>query len=80
MNTFPWQQIHATIEELLDMSFSVQPVSCRREVYVLYVYPLIVARQWLSKHIPVATNTHTIIEELLAALFSMPSVISKESR
>jgi hypothetical protein len=33
-----------------------------------------------GKHIPVPMNTHAIIEELLAALFSVRSIISKESR
>jgi hypothetical protein len=36
--------------------------------------PLIVARQWLGKHIPAATNTHTTLEELLDASFSMWSM------
>jgi hypothetical protein len=27
VNTFPWQRIHATIEELLDVVFSMQSVS-----------------------------------------------------
>jgi hypothetical protein len=33
-----------------------------------------VARQRLSKHAPVATNTHVTIEELLEADFSMQSM------
>jgi hypothetical protein len=32
-----------------------------------------IARQWLGKHIPAATNMHTT-EELLEALFSMLSM------
>jgi hypothetical protein len=39
----------------------------------LYVYPLIVARQWLSKNVTAATNTHVTIE-LLHGLFSIRSV------
>jgi hypothetical protein len=39
-----------------------------------------IARQWLSKYIPVAMNTHTTIEELLDRVFSVVYVISKESR
>jgi hypothetical protein len=34
----------------------------------------LVARQWLSKHVPAAMNTFTTIEELLAASVSMQSV------
>jgi hypothetical protein len=30
-----------------------------------------IARQWLSKQIPAAMNTHAIIEELLDAVFSI---------
>jgi hypothetical protein len=41
----------------------------------LYVYPTIVARQRLGKNITAATNTHTIIGELLDASFSMQSVL-----
>jgi hypothetical protein len=29
-----------------------------------------VARQWLSKHIPMATDTHATTEELLGVVFS----------
>jgi hypothetical protein len=32
VDTFPWQQIHATIEELLETSFSMQSVSCQRKL------------------------------------------------
>jgi hypothetical protein len=38
------------------------------------VYPPIVARQRLSKHVPVAKNTHTTMSELLDTVFSMRSV------
>jgi hypothetical protein len=31
------------------------------------------SRQRLGKHVPAATNTHATTEELLYALFSMPS-------
>jgi hypothetical protein len=33
----------------------------------LYVYSLNVARQWLSKNVTVAMNTHATIKELLDA-------------
>jgi hypothetical protein len=33
--------------------------------------PPIIARQWLSKHIPPATNTHATVEELLCVSSSM---------
>jgi hypothetical protein len=33
-----------------------------------------IARQNLSKHVSMATNTHAIIEELLKAVFSMQSM------
>jgi hypothetical protein len=41
----------------------------------LCVPPNLVARQLLSKHIPVATDAHPTIEELLDAVFSMWSVL-----
>jgi hypothetical protein len=34
-----------------------------------------IARQWQSKHIPLATNTRAAIEELLDAVFSVRSVL-----
>jgi hypothetical protein len=37
----------------------------------LYVHPSIVVRQRLGKNVTAATNTHTTIEELLDAPFSM---------
>jgi hypothetical protein len=40
----------------------------------LYVYTSIVARQWLSKNVTVAMNTHATIEGLLDALFSVWSM------
>jgi hypothetical protein len=40
----------------------------------LYVYPPIVARQWLGKNITLATNANEIIEGMLGASFSMRSV------
>jgi hypothetical protein len=39
-----------------------------------YVYPPIVAKQWLSKNFIMAMNTHATIEELLGASFSMQSM------
>jgi hypothetical protein len=40
----------------------------------LYVYPPIVARQRLGKHVTAATNTHAIVEQLLEASFSIRSM------
>jgi hypothetical protein len=39
----------------------------------MYIHP-IVGRQQLSKSITAATNTHTTVEELLYASFSMLSI------
>jgi hypothetical protein len=39
------------------------------------VYPPIIAKQWLSKSVTVATNTHATIEELLDTSFPMQSVL-----
>jgi hypothetical protein len=36
-----------------------------------------VARQWLNKHIPVSTNTHVAVEDLLCGVFSVQSVSYK---
>jgi hypothetical protein len=38
------------------------------------VYPPIVARQRLGKHLPAAMNSQATMEELLDAVFSMRSV------
>jgi hypothetical protein len=47
-------------------------------VYVsMYPPPPIFAMQWLSKHVPAATNTQATIEEFLDALFSMWSMSYK---
>jgi hypothetical protein len=35
----------------------------------------IFAKQWIGKHVPVATNTHATIEQLLNAWFSMRFVL-----
>jgi hypothetical protein len=40
----------------------------------LYLYPPVIARQWLGKNVTTAMNTHTAIEELLDASFSMQSL------
>jgi hypothetical protein len=40
----------------------------------LYMYPPLVARQWLGKDVTAAISTHAKIEELLEASFSMLSV------
>jgi hypothetical protein len=47
VDTFPWQRIQTTIEELLEASFSIRSVG-------LSVYLLIVARQRLSKRVAAA--------------------------
>jgi hypothetical protein len=49
---------HATLEEILDASFSVQSVD-------MSVYPHIISRQWLSKYFSMTRNTHATTEELL---------------
>jgi hypothetical protein len=33
-----------------------------------------IARRWLGKHVPVAVNVHTAVEELLEIMFYMWSV------
>jgi hypothetical protein len=43
------------------------------------VVPPIVDKQRLSEHVPVTTNAHATIEELLDAVFSMRSVSYKYS-
>jgi hypothetical protein len=40
----------------------------------LYVYPPVIARQWLSKNVTAAMNTRAKIEELLEVSFSMWSM------
>jgi hypothetical protein len=51
-NAFPQQRIQATIEELLDASFYMQPVPQQRESMRLYVYSSIVARLQPDKDVP----------------------------
>jgi hypothetical protein len=41
---------------------------------VCFVFPSVVARHWLDKHVPAAMNTHATIEELLDVVFSMWSL------
>jgi hypothetical protein len=55
------------------------PASTVPLLLACFPWPLIIARQLLSKYIPVAMNTHTTVEELLDTVFSV-CVISKESR
>jgi hypothetical protein len=37
----------------------------------LCMYPPVIARQLMGKHVPAATNTQATVEELLGASFSM---------
>jgi hypothetical protein len=53
--TLPQHDTHAIIEELLDESFYMWSVSYQMSV-CRSVYLLIVARQWLSKHVPAAAK------------------------
>jgi hypothetical protein len=56
MSTLPRQRIHATIEELQGASFLCCPCLIKGGSVGLSVYPLIVARQRLGTHVPVATK------------------------
>jgi hypothetical protein len=60
-----------TTPELISTAYFINPF--HQSVW-LYVYPLIVATQRLSKNVTVAMNTHATIEELVDASFSMRSV------
>jgi hypothetical protein len=40
----------------------------------VYVSPSIVDRQRLGKHVPASVNTHTTIEDVLGASYSLPSL------
>jgi hypothetical protein len=63
--------MHIIAPEPISTAYLINP----SDQYVcLYVYPSIVARQRLGKNVTVGTNTHAIIEELLATSFSMWSV------
>jgi hypothetical protein len=57
--------------EPIPMAYFINP---SHQSMSLYVHPLIVARQLLSKNVTVATNTDATVEELLDASFSMRSV------
>jgi hypothetical protein len=52
--TFPWKQIRAIIEELLEASFSIRSTYIKEASVSMSVYPPIVARQWLGKCLPAA--------------------------
>jgi hypothetical protein len=43
----------------------------------VFIFPPVVAGQWLGKHVPTATNSYTAIEELLNMSFSVWSVSYK---
>jgi hypothetical protein len=57
--------------EPISMAYFIDP---SHQSVCLYIYPSIVARQWLSKNVTAATNMHATIEELLVALFSVWSM------
>jgi hypothetical protein len=57
--------------EPTSMAYFIDP---SHQSVCLYVYPSVVARQWLRKNVTVAMNTHTTIEELLDSLFSVWSM------
>jgi hypothetical protein len=61
VNTFPLQWIHATIEKLLDESFSTRSVSCQETVWFFKI--LITMRQTVRHHDP-QTNTIWILSSL----------------
>jgi hypothetical protein len=73
VNTFPRQQIHAAIEELLDASFSVRSVSNVRESMGLSAYPLSLLGNNLVKIIPRQQRN------VGGVVLYMVSVVSKES-
>jgi hypothetical protein len=55
VSMLPRQRIHETIGELSDVSFYMRFVSYQRRICGS-VYPLIVARQQLGKHVPAEKN------------------------
>jgi hypothetical protein len=56
IKTFTRQRINATVEEMLDASFSVVSVPCRTDSVCLSAYAPIVVRQRLGKHVPTTTK------------------------
>jgi hypothetical protein len=54
VNTLSWQRIHATTEEFLKFRILYGPCHTKGQSVGLSVYPLIVARQQLGKHVPEA--------------------------
>jgi hypothetical protein len=56
VDTFLWQRIHATIEELLTAPLLCYQCLIKGEPVDLSVYPPIVARQWHSKDVSAATK------------------------
>jgi hypothetical protein len=44
----------------------------------LYVYTLIIARQWFGKDVTATMNTHTTTQELLDTSFPMRSMLYQE--
>jgi hypothetical protein len=46
----------------------------------LCLYPLIIARQRIGKHVPAAKNTHVTIENLSLVSLYVVCILTKESR
>jgi hypothetical protein len=65
------RQTHSHLIELLEASFSIRSWSYERRICGS-VYPPIVARQRLGKHVPAAMHTHTLT---LTGHFYRPNVI-----
>jgi hypothetical protein len=72
VDTFLWQQTHATIQELLEASFSVESGSYERRVCGS-VYPPIVATQC-------SADTFPRQRRIVGGVFLAVYVVSKESR
>jgi hypothetical protein len=62
---------YITAPELISTAHYINP---SHQSVRLYVYPLIVTRQWIDKNAAAATNTYATIE-LLDASFSVRSVL-----
>jgi hypothetical protein len=58
VDTFPWQQIHVTIEELLEASSPIWSTLYQRRVCGLVCVSPYHCWQWLGKHIPTAMKNY----------------------